>query len=141
MLALFPLAACSSTRKVVDDGGTPAWINEMPVVPLEVVEYRAVEAEGEHALFMRISRFPDRLTEGSVEEPPQITIQMAGPAVGEDQPVERIVIPDSLMPAVQVSRTGGTLTVVIEISAPELPSYRVDEAADWVIVRLKPPVP
>jgi hypothetical protein len=137
LLALLPLVACAPKRPPVEDS-VPPWIKDMPVVPLEVMEYRATEAEGEHALFMRISRFPDRLSYAPVEEPPEVVIQMDGPAVGEDLPEERIVIPDALMPAVRVSRTAGALTVVIEVAAAEMPRYVVHEAADWVIVRMLP---
>jgi len=138
LLAFVVIPACSARRAPVDEAEPPSWLSEMPVTALEVVEYRAVEAEGEHALFMRVNRFPDRLSYGEVEEPPEITIRMDGPAVGEDTTEERIIIPDSLIPAVRVGRQAGVLTVVIELAAPEVPRFIVDEAADWVIVRVKP---
>jgi hypothetical protein len=140
LVALLPLAVACSARKhqAGEAVPPPTWLSNLPVAPLEILEYRATEAEGEHALFMRLSRFPDRLTYGEVEQPPEIVLQMDGPSVGEDLPEERVVIPDALIPAVRVSRKAGTLTVVLEIAAPELQPYRVLEAADWVTVRVRP---
>lgn len=138
LLAVVVFPACSARRGPVDEANPPSWLSEMPVTALEVVEYRAVEAEGEHALFMRVSRFPDRVSYAPVEEPPEIMIRLDGPAVGEDTTEERIIIPDAMIPAVRVGRKAGVVTVMIELAAPEVPRFVVDEAADWIIVRVKP---
>ena len=113
----------------------------MPVTPLEVVEFRSSEGEGEHALFLRLSRFPDAMGYSVQEVPPEVVIRLEGPAAGDDIPEERVVISDSVIQAMRLSRTSGAVTVVVEISAAELPPYRVEQAADWLIVRVKPPTP
>lgn len=139
MLAvLLSLAACGGRKARVTDSVPPAWLKDVPVAPLEVVEYRATTAEGEHALFLRVSRFPDRISHGIYEEPPEIVLEMDGPAVGEDLPEERIVISDRILQAVRVSRQAGKVRVVIEVSGADVPPYQVNEAADWIAVRVRP---
>lgn len=116
----------------------PAWIKNIPVQPLEITEYRVGEAEGEHALFLRLSRFPDSSGYSVQETPPEIVLRLEGPAVGEDVPEERVIISDSLIPAVRVSRTSGALTIVVELASAEVPPYLIDQAADWLAVRVRP---
>ena len=132
------VAACGAKRPKVDDSVPPAWLKNIPVAPLEISEYRVGEAEGEHAIFLRLSRFPDSTGYTVQETPPEIVVQLEGPAVGEDVAEERVVVADSIIPAVRVSRKGGNLTVVVEVTTPEVPPYIIDEAADWLIVRVRP---
>jgi hypothetical protein len=139
LAALLPLAACGARKAGVMEAVPPAWLKDVPVAPLEILEYRATTAEGEHALFLRLSRFPDRLSEGAYEQPPEIVLEMDGPAVGEDLPEERIVIADAVIQGVRVSRTAGKLRVVIELLTDDVPPYQVNEAADWISVRVRPP--
>ena len=135
------LPACAAKRPKVDEAVPPPWLKNIPVQPLEIVEYRAAEAEGEHALFMRLSRFPDSSGYSVQENPPEIVLRLGGPTVGDDVPEERIVIPDSIIPAVRVSRQNGSVTIVVELATADVPPYVIDEAADWLIVRVRPPHP
>lgn len=132
------VTACAAKRPKVDDAVPPAWVKNIPVQPLEITEYRAAEAEGEHALFLRLSRFPDSSGYSVQETPPEIIVRLAGPSVGEDVAEERVIISDSVIPAVRVSRASGALTIVVELATPDVPPYLIDEAADWLTVRVRP---
>lgn len=141
LTAVALIAACSARKPRVDESVPPPWLQNMPVTPLEVTEYRVGEGEGEHALFLRLSRFPDAMGYSVQEVPPEVIVRLEGPATGDDLPEERVVVTDSVIPAMRVSRQAGALTVAVEILANELPPYRVEQAADWLIVRVKPPQP
>ncbi len=132
------VSACTARRPKVDEAVPPDWIKNLPVQPLEITEYRVADAEGEHALFMRLSRFPDSSGYTVQEVPPAIILRLSGPSVGEDVPEERVVVSDAVITAVRVSRTSGALTIVVELTTPDVPPYLVDEAADWVTVRVRP---
>jgi len=134
------LAACTAKHKTAEPL-PPNWLKNFPVTPLEISEWRTAEAEGEHALFLRLSRFPDRINYTAQAEPPEIVIQMDGPAAGDDIPEERVIVPDSEINAMRISRKAGALSVVVEVAGPDLPPYFVDEAADWVTVRVRPAQP
>jgi len=133
------LPACSSRRSPkVNESVPPPWVQNLPVQPLDVVEYRVAEAENEHALFLRLSRFPDSSGYSVQETPPEIVLRLGGPAVGDDMPEQRMVLADAAIEAIRVSRRAGALTVVLELTTAEVPPYLVDEAADWVVVRVRP---
>jgi len=135
------MAACGARKPKVDESVPPPWLANMPVTPLEVVEFRAAEGEGEHAVFLRLSRFPDAMGYSVQEVPPEVIVRLEGPATGDDIPEERVIVSDSVITAMRLSRTAGAVTVVVEVQEPELPPYRVEQAADWLIIRIKPPQP
>jgi hypothetical protein len=136
--SLAVVAACTARAPAVNEAVPPPWLQDVPVAPLEIVEYRVAQAEGDRALFLRVSRFPDKLTYQPLEQPPELVLRLDGPAVGEDVPEERVVLNDGLMTALRVSRAAGILTVVVEFAAPELPNFKITEAADWITVRVAP---
>jgi hypothetical protein len=103
--------------------------------PLAVQSFSVSTSEGRRGVFLKLSRIPERVTSHDESEPARIVIDAEGPAEGADMPVQTFAGGDTLVSQLHVSRTGGDLRMVLELSSVEVPLYSVHQMADWVMVR------
>ncbi len=114
----------------------PAWVSNFGVQPLAVEDVRVSSADGHRAVLLKLSRFADAIRHEATREPARIRLELAGPAVGADMPEERVVTADDVVHAVRISRSGGTVRIILELDGEDPPDYTVQEMADWIMVRL-----
>ena len=127
--------SCASKANI-RDAVPPPWVANLDVAPLAVESVDARASEGYHAVFIKLSRFPDSVSSSATKDPARIHLELTGPATGEDLPEERLVMADALVDAVRISRNNGKIHITLELHANEVPRYQVNEMADWIKVRL-----
>jgi hypothetical protein len=137
-LAALGVQGCASKRATINDRVPPAWLSQLSGQPLAVEDVQASHSDGTHAIFFKLSRFPESVTHAdSADGMPRISIDLGGPQA-EDLPQEQITLADSLVHTVMISRSGGTVHLVMDLSGDRVPPYSVHEMADWIMVRLTP---
>lgn len=106
--------------------------------PLDLHHFEVVSSgAGYRGVFLRLSRFPDRIETNHYSKPPRIIIDIYGPTGGESAE-ESFPGGDSLVSTVRVMREIGLLRVILDISGSDLPPYTTHRMADWIMLRMQP---
>lgn len=129
------LAACATRAR---KSGPAEWLSRVQRPPLDVTEIEATASNNVHAIFLRLSRFPDRIEHEAKGDPPRIELRLVGPASDGDAPEKTLVPSSAVVRSVRVSRKDGILRVLLELGGNELPEYTIHEMADWLMVRMVP---
>jgi len=132
------LGASCAPRPTIRDAVPPPWLSSLEAAPLAVENVSVSSSQGYHAIFFKLSRFPDKVSDSVGANPARIHLELAGPAGGKDLPEERIMLADSFVHAVRMSRTNGNVHITMEVEGNEAPYVSVHEMADWVMVRTAP---
>ncbi|HUI24597.1 MAG TPA: hypothetical protein VL403_00830 [Candidatus Kryptonia bacterium] len=109
------------------------------VVPLVVRSVDISSAEEQRAVFFKLSRIPDAVRSSSESNPARVIIDADGPAGAEDLPTESYPGADSLVNRIDMARAGGRLHLTLELNVDDPPKYRVQQMADYIVVRFNGP--
>jgi hypothetical protein len=112
---------------------TPAPTGEQAPVALRNLQMTTID--GHRAVLLRLSRVPTQIRYSDSRRPPQIIIQAWGPTGNEDLPERALPQIDPLISQVRVSRSQGGLRVVFDLQGTEPPPFRVQQMADWIMIR------
>lgn len=104
--------------------------------PVSLRNFQVVTVEGHRAVLLRLSRVPFQVRHSSVNDPPQIIVQVWGPVGDGDLPERSLPQIDPEIGALRVSRHAGDLTVVLDFKGLQPPPYSVHQMADWIMIRL-----
>jgi hypothetical protein len=142
LAVVLALSACSSRRPELGDTLSEGGAANNPlgniVIPLAVRSFDIASADNQRGVFFKLSRVPDRVSSRSESDPARIIVDAEGPAVGDDLPLQSYPGADLLVDEVRMSRTGGRLQLIVELSTSSPPPYSVHQMADWIMVRLSP---
>ncbi|MBI4514336.1 MAG: hypothetical protein HY699_00760 [Deltaproteobacteria bacterium] len=140
--ALALLSGCVRRHAPLDStvagGAAPSPLGDI-VVPLAVRSFEISSVDGQRGVFFKLSRVPDRVASHEESEPARIVVEVEGPAAGDDIAPQSYPGADTLVSQINMSRTGGRLTLVVELSGSVVPRHSVHQMADWIMVRLNPP--
>ena len=137
--AVFGTGGCSKTvvppaPPPVDAGMSAAALADPSPVTLRNLQVATIE--GNRAVLLRFSREPYGLAYTTEPGPGRLTVRASGPPGEGDLPERSLQQLDAQIADVRVSRTQGTLQVVIDFKADEVPPHSVHQMVDWVMIRL-----
>ena len=133
-------AACSKTvtppppLPPADAGVSAAALADPSPVTLRNLQVTTIE--GNRAVLLRLSREPYGLSYAAENDPGRIIVRASGPPGDADLPERSLQQLDLQIADVRVSRTQGTLQVVIDFKTDAVPPHSVHQMVDWVMIRL-----
>jgi hypothetical protein len=134
-VALVALLAVGCAHKLAAPTPVPSGSD----APVALRNLEITTVDGHRAVLLRLSRPPTLVRESSSKNPARITILAWGPTGGGDLPERAMPQLDSQIREVRVSRSAGTLQVVLEFKGKAPPPYSVHQMVDWIMVRLGAP--
>ena len=131
--------ACSKTvtppaPPPVDAGASAAALADPSPVTLRNLQVATIE--GDRAVLLRLSREPYGLSYTAEPGPGRIIVRASGPPGDGDLPERSLQQLDAQIADVRVSRTQGTLQVIVDFKTDAVPPYSVHQMVDWVMIRL-----
>jgi hypothetical protein len=136
-VAALAAGGCSQRLPLEEASTTPDFSHLAS--PLDLRQFEVVaSAGGYRGVFLRLSRFPERITTTDSSDPGRIILDIAGPT-GEESPEESFPGGDTVVSQVRVTRYTGLLRITLDLSLPDPPEYSVHRMADWIMIRMKSP--
>lgn len=106
-------------------------------IPLDVRDANVSRADGQHAVFLKLTRVPDQINDRIERDPLRIVVEILGPTGGED--LERVLSGgDGLISRIIAVPEASRILVEIELNGTSKPDYEVRGMADWIMVRIDP---
>jgi len=109
------------------------------VVPLVVRSVDISSADGQRAVFFKLSRVPDAVISSADSNPARVMIEADGPSGTPDLPSESYPGADTLVNRIEMARIAGRLHMTLELNADSPPTYKVQQMADYIVVRFNVP--
>ena len=106
---------------------------------LDVREIKLIEDNGQHGLFVKLSRSPAGLTHYALAQPTRLVIEVAGAEGEGETTAQKYTVDDTVIAGVRVARHEGKIRLTLELHGTTVPTYTVDNLNDTVIAFLGEP--
>jgi type IV pilus secretin PilQ/predicted competence protein len=106
---------------------------------LDVREIKLIEDNGQHGLFVKLSRSPAGVTHYALTQPTRLVIEVAGAEGDGETTAQKYEVDDAVIAAVRVARHEGKIRLTLELHGTTVPTYTVDSLNDTVIAFLGEP--
>jgi type IV pilus assembly protein PilQ len=111
----------------------------MAAAPTDIREIKLIEDNGQHGLFVKLSRVPDGVTHYALSQPSRLVIEMGGAAAVGETGVQKYPVQDSVIHEIRVARHAGKIRLTVELRGDTMPTPSVDSLNDTVIAFLGEP--
>ena len=106
---------------------------------LEIREIKLVEDNGQHGLFVKLTRSPAGVTHYPMAQPTRLVIEIAGAEGDEETSAQRYAVNDSVISGIRVARHEGKIRLTLELRGAAVPTSTVENLNDTVIAFLGEP--
>lgn len=157
LLCVTALAGCAqrviTSEEPVSSAGSPAQAGEpgqltetalpqtaaVTAAAMDIREIKLIEDNGQHGLFVKLSRMPDGVTHYVLKQPSRLVIEVAGAAGGGETSVQKYPVQDPVIHEIRVARHEGKIRLTLELRGDSVPAPSVDNLNDTVIAFLGEP--
>jgi type IV pilus secretin PilQ/predicted competence protein len=122
------------TETVLPQAGT-----SLAAPTLNIREIKLIEDNGQHGLFVKLSRPPAGVTHYSLAQPTRLVIEIAGAQDDEETSAQRYSVNDSVISGIRVARHEGKIRLTLELHGAAVPTSTVENLNDTVIAFLGEP--
>ncbi|MFN8625442.1 MAG: type IV pilus secretin PilQ [Candidatus Binatia bacterium] len=106
---------------------------------MDIREIKLIDDNGQHGLFVKLSRVPDGVEHYVLSQPSRLVIEVAGAAEGGDTVAHKYPVQDPVLREIRVARHAGKIRLTAEVRGDTVPTPSVDSLSDTVIAFLGEP--
>jgi len=106
---------------------------------MDVREIKLIEDNGQHGLFVKLSRVPEGVEHYVLRRPTRLVIDVAGAGDVAEAAAQKYPVHDPVIREIRVARHGGKIRLTIEVRGDTMPTPSVDSLNDTLIAFLGEP--